>query len=364
VERDETLILNSLTYPVYIGNSLWKPLGDFIKPYFTSGGVYILTDHNTHKSCFPVIAVNIEALAGVPVFSIIPGEQSKETSSVEMIWNWLMEEGAGKNSLLINLGGGVVSDLGGFAAATYKRGMPFINLPTSLIGQADAAIGGKTGINFSGIKNQAGVFANPEAVFINPGFLGTLPADHIRSGFAEIIKSAILSGNSFWDHVRNTSPYLDGALNDMIINSVEFKISVVASDPYENSFRKVLNFGHTIGHAIEALYNRNGMPGLFHGDAVAAGMVCEAFISNEVAGLSKMEFNDIVAVITKHFQIKTVDDQNVEELLLMMGHDKKRIGNDFSFSLINAIGNPVFDVKVDKQVIFNSFRYINQIKKL
>ena len=175
----------------------------YVQPFLKSGGVYIFTDHNTLRFCFPLLKDNIPILAQQPLYSIAPGEQSKDLTGLAGTWQWLMENGAGRNSLLINLGGGVVSDLGGFAAATFNRGMKYINIPTSLIGLVDAAIGGKSALNVSGIKNQAGLFYDPAAVFIIPAFLDTLPEDHYRSGFAEIIKCAALSGGKFWEMVKN-----------------------------------------------------------------------------------------------------------------------------------------------------------------
>jgi 3-dehydroquinate synthase len=364
VERDDYLIINHLSYPVYIGANPWDLLKEFVGPYLNGRGVFILTDLNTQKYCLPVLIEHVPSLAGIPSLAVEPGEQSKDLMSAGRIWNWLMENNAGRKSLLINLGGGVISDLGGFSAATFKRGMPFINIPTSLIGQADAAIGGKTGINHSGVKNQAGVFADPSAVFVFPAFLRTLPSDQIRSGFAEILKSALLAGNDVWERIRSVeSPY--GETDEsLIIESVKYKAKLVSIDPYDHSSRKALNFGHTAGHAIESFFNRPGMPGMLHGDAVAEGMVCEAFISSGLAGLPETDMESIISTIIRHFPVKSIDGQYFEEILSLMEHDKKKLGTGINFSLLKSIGHPVVDIEAEREIIFQSFRYLNQISRL
>jgi 3-dehydroquinate synthase len=355
MKKDKNVKIESLAYPVFIGVEPWHETGKFLGPFLKSGGVYLLTDVNTREFCFPLLENNLPFLAGKPIYSIIPGENSKNLAEWEKILTWLMESGAGRESLLINLGGGVVSDLGGFAAATYKRGMRYINIPTSLIGQADAAVGGKTAINISGVKNQAGLFYDPAAVFINPAFLTTLPENHFRSGFAEIIKCAALSGRNFWQMAKDK---LDDPehLFDFILESVNFKCGIVAVDPYDQSTRKMLNFGHTVGHALESF----GKDEMLHGDAVAAGMICEAYLSCETCGLPEKGLNEVSCVISKYFDLKPLDDQFYEEYLKIMDFDKKKTGSATGFSLLEDLGKPSLDRLVSRKNLTRSFEYYNQ----
>jgi 3-dehydroquinate synthase len=353
------LKFESLTYPVYIGSGILNELKALIQPYLKSGGIYILTDLNTRDFCIPELYHHIPGLTGQPLFSIIPGEKSKELYTLEEIWIWLMNSGATRDSLLINLGGGVVSDLGGFAAATYKRGIPYINIPTSLIGQADAAIGGKTGVNISGVKNQAGLVYDPQAVFILPELLATLPEAHIKSGFAEIIKCAALSGNGFWEMVKAKKTPDQHDLFDLISETVKFKCNVVSEDPSDRSTRKILNFGHTVGHALESYNLENG--GMLHGEAVAAGMICEAFLSFEIAGLPGDELEEISSVIRTFFDPKPIDKGYFHGLIRLMDHDKKKTSEGRGFSLLKSIGKPSFERSVDQVKIIKSFEYFNQI---
>ncbi len=364
MERDNYFKCNSLKYPVYVGPEPWNELDALARPFLKNGGIYLLTDLNTRESCIPVLNRHHSWLDEHPLFSIMPGEASKELYTLEEIWIWLMEYGATRDSLLINLGGGVVSDLGGFAAATYKRGISYINIPTSLMGQADAAIGGKTGVNISGVKNQAGLFYDPLSVFILPEFLETLPEPHLKSGYAEIIKSAALSGNGLWQMVKNMKTPGKDDLSKLIIETVKFKCSVVSDDPFDRSTRKMLNFGHTIGHALESLSNNGERGGMLHGEAVAAGMICEAFLSSEIAGLPGNELEDLSGVIKTFFSLEPIDNGSFHHLTGMMDHDKKNTSEGIGFSLLESLGKPCLNRSVDRVKITRSLEYFNQeVKK-
>jgi 3-dehydroquinate synthase len=363
VKEDNCVKIDSLPYPVFIGDALWPELDLLLSPFPDKGGVYILTDYHTRNYCLPMLIHHLPELARQPVFSILPGEQSKEITNLEKIWTWLIENGAIKESLLINLGGGVVSDLGGFAAATFKRGIRYVNIPTSLIGQADAAVGGKTGINIFGIKNQAGLFYDPEAVFIFPEFLKTLPDDHLKSGFAEIIKCAVLSGKGFWEDVKKKNSLKNDHLTDLIVQTVNFKCGVVSGDPYDKSTRKMLNFGHTVGHAMESAYNMPGSIEISHGEAVAAGMICEAFMSHKTKGFPWNELEEITTVIKSVFNLKPVEFSIFDLILKMMFHDKKKTPAGIGFSLLKGIGNPCPEGHVNRTDLIRSFEYFNRIYK-
>jgi len=360
VEQDDLFEINSLAYPVSVGSRIWPSLHEFTRSFLSSGRLFILTDHFTHKHCLPLVISNIPSLSACPTFSVRPGEQSKDAGNLELVWEWLLSEGAGQDSLLVNLGGGVVSDLGGFAAATYKRGIDYINVPTSLIGQADAAVGGKTGINVAGVKNQAGVFHDPQAVFILPPFLDSLPDEHYLSGFAEILKSAMLSGDFSPKEYETTDIRDADFIARMIKNAVKYKCDIVARDPFDRSDRRVLNFGHTIGHAIESLFNHPGMPGILHGEAVVAGMLCELHISAELKGLPEEDFKAADQVIRKYFKLKPVQEKHFDDLFRLIDHDKKKTGNLLNFTLLQRIGEPLVNCIVNKSVVLRSLKLYNQ----
>lgn len=329
-----------LNYPVYLGNHLWNDLSSFLQQINPSREVFLISDHNTDKNCLPVLIENIPWLTERPVISIEPGEDAKDAATLTKIWIWLMELKATKRAILVNLGGGVVTDQGGFAAATYKRGIRYVNIPTSLIGQVDASVGGKTGVNVAGVKNQAGVFNDPEAVFIIPDFLDTLPEEHFRSGMAEIIKCAFLSGDEFWEKTVNMVLNPQDFLVELIRESVLFKCKVVLDDPYERNSRKMLNFGHTIGHGLESCFNRQGRSDYSHGRAVATGMICEAYISCEIASLPSDELEDLSMLMIRVFDLKPLDESLYDMLWQMMEFDKKNTETGIVFSLIEKEGSP------------------------
>jgi 3-dehydroquinate synthase len=351
--------IKTLNYPVFLGDELWTKIGEYLNPGSSYSGVYILTDENVHRFCLPALVGIIPGLSEIPVYVLPAGEKAKEVPALEDVWKWLINGGASRNSILVNLGGGVVSDLGGFAAATFNRGMRYINLPTSLIGQADAAIGGKTGLNLLGMKNQAGLFADPAAVFIMPSFLKTLPDLHVRSGWAEIIKSAVLAGNGFWDKVKNLSRPDNSMLFDLIAEAVKFKCEVVAADPYDLNTRTILNFGHTVGHSLESLYLDLGQDEYTHGEAVASGMICEAWISGKLTGMPENEINQLTGLICNFFDLKPVEEKHFAFLSEVLKFDKKKSFKGTGYSLLEKIGNPVQGIPVDQQTLLESFHYYN-----
>jgi 3-dehydroquinate synthase len=351
--------IESLPYPVYLGSDIWHEIHEIVRPFLKSG-VYILADSNTYRHCFPLLNENIPILTGQPLHLISPGEQSKDLQGIAGVWTWLMEKGAGRNSLLINLGGGVVSDLGGFTAATFNRGMSYINIPTSLIGQVDAAIGGKSALNVSGIKNQAGLFYDPAGVFIIPTFLETLPDDHFRSGFAEIIKCAALSGGEFWEMLRQDDASDRKNIFRFIYEAVKYKCRIVAEDPFENSGRKMLNFGHTVGHALEGFYNIAGDQ-MLHGQAISAGMICEAWLSTKLTGMGIDELDELSSVIRSDFDFNPIEEKDFDQLAQIVSYDKKKSGEGVSFSLLRGLGKHSPGIVVNSTNLIESFRYFNGI---
>ena len=259
--------------------------------------------------------------------------------------------------MLINLGGGVISDLGGFIAATYMRGIDFINIPTTLLSQVDASVGGKLGINFNNLKNHVGVFLNPKKIFIETNLLKSLPIREIKSGFAEVIKHCLIKDKTEFYRLLNTN-WKNYDWNDIIIHSIKIKSSIVRKDPLENGLRKTLNFGHTIGHGIESIYiNKNNY--LLHGEAIAIGIICESYISYTSNTLQKNELDLITKFITKTYKLNIINKNKIKPILEAIIHDKKNINNKIKMSLLKKIGKCGYNYNVNELVINESIDYYN-----
>ena len=261
--------IKAINYSIWIGKNSFSKLDISIYSQ-----VAILVDENTKRDCLSKLPQIESAL----IIEIKSGEQYKNISTCSFIWEQLTINNFDRNSLLINLGGGVIGDMGGFCAATYKRGLEFIHIPTTLLAMVDASVGGKLGIDFKGFKNQIGLFNNPKAVLISSVFLETLAESELKSGFAEVVKHALISDNSLWLKLKNT-PFTDLDWEDIIDTSIQIKNKIVLADPFEKGERKKLNFGHTFGHAIESYYLEKRTP-ISHGKAVFMGMILEAEISD------------------------------------------------------------------------------------
>lgn len=316
--------------------------------------VVLLADENTHKMCFPVLESLVEGMEHDIIRITIPaGEASKNFDSLIRIWEGLTSAGAGRDALLICLGGGMITDIGGFAASTYKRGIDVVHIPTSLLGMVDAAIGGKTGIDFQHYKNHLGTFYPPQQVLIFSPFLLTLPMRHIHSGFAEVIKYALISGNPV---PMMPQPYATSEWTEIIRTSAKTKTQIVEQDPLEKGLRKVLNFGHTIGHAMEALALETGLD-LLHGEAVAAGMLAEIWLSVRINGLDKAILHEYAKMYFTLFEKPPFGQPDTEALLARMRHDKKNSGNQMLFVLVNQHGKAIWDVPVDESVIGESLDF-------
>src|ERR1700758_1124811 len=277
--------LQSISYPIYFTNTLTE-LADFVKKGNYSR-FFVLTDENTGKHCLPVLREHIDELDNYDIIEINAGEESKSIDFCVGVWKMLIDFGADRQSLLINLGGGVISDMGGFAASTFKRGIDFVHVPTTLLSQVDASVGGKTGIDLDNIKNIIGTFTQPKAVFIEHEFLRTLPPRQILSGLAEMLKHGLIADATYWNELKYSD--LDNPSAALVYHSIEIKNKVVIADPHEKGIRKSLNFGHTVGHAIETYSLMNDKDPLSHGEAIAVGMICEAYISHQRTGLSVVE---------------------------------------------------------------------------
>ncbi len=319
--------------------------------------VFVFMDENTEKYCFSILMKNVSGLDATRTISVPCGEEYKTLKTVSFVWEKLTEMGANRDSLLLNLGGGVVTDMGGFAASTFKRGMPFINIPTTLLGQVDAAIGGKTGVDFQEFKNHIGVFSNPLAVVVDPVFLETLDNLQWKSGFAEVLKYGFIMDASLLKLIGMRSyREIKDDQEAIIIKSAQDKIKVVETDGLENGLRKILNFGHTAGHALETWFLKTGKP-VTHGEAVAAGMICGSWISHKLTGLSTKDLEKIIKVIDRSFERLSFSSTVFDELLQLTRQDKKVRGNLSRYSLLKSCGESVFDIPVDDSLFVQSLEF-------
>lgn len=310
--------------------------------------IAILVDENTKKYCLPLVDVKHDE-----IIEIKSGETEKTLNTCNNIWGKLTEAGFTRKSLLINLGGGVIGDMGGFVAATFKRGMAFINVPTTLLSQVDASIGGKLGIDFNGLKNHIGLFQNPHKVIIHTPFLDSLVDRELKSGFAEIIKHSLIKSKEQWDYLQSRS--FESIIWDEIIpKSIAIKSTVVDADPREKGLRKILNYGHTIGHALETHYLKSKSP-LLHGEAVALGMILENEIAERMGMLSSEEKIEIENYLENIYQFpKPLPDY--EELAIHLIQDKKNDHEGLRFSLLEKTGVCTYDVLVDEFLLKDILR--------
>ncbi|MCF8369788.1 MAG: 3-dehydroquinate synthase [Bacteroidales bacterium] len=359
----EQSIVNSNGYSIFIGNDLFETIRSYLHQYeFKENKIFVLTDENSRKYCLPRLMSNIQLLQEVHIMEIDSGEGVKNIDTCKRLWNELTIQGADRDSVLINLGGGVVSDLGGFVASTFKRGIRYINIPTTLLSMVDAGIGGKVGVDLNGLKNQIGVFSNPQVVFLLPDFIDTLPERQVRTGFAEIVKHALIYEGHYWDDLSTKN--FDSITNwrDIIEWSVEIKNYYITEDPLDTGFRKVLNFGHTIGHAFETYSNQHDSNSLSHGEAVAIGLICESYISHKYANLPKSELDEIVHYVTENFDHYPIKSGQFDALLNIMLHDKKNKGENINFTLLTSIGNSLINQYADIPLVKESLFFYQSLQ--
>ncbi|WP_340073812.1 3-dehydroquinate synthase [Leptobacterium sp. I13] len=342
--------------PILFDNDSYNFLCQYIKEQ-NSSKLFVIVDSHTKKECLPYFLDRIQKLENIIVIEIQPGETYKNITTCSYIWERLSLHGADRKSLIINLGGGVVTDLGGFVAATYMRGIRFINIPTSLLAMVDASVGGKTGVDLGILKNQVGVFAAPQFVIVDPQYLITLPKNHITNGIAEMLKHGLIHNKDHWDAVsllqKGTIPS-----RRLVYDSVVIKSTIVNEDPKEQNRRKILNYGHTLGHAIESHYLKKGnKEGVLHGEAIAIGMLLESYISSVQEGLSKDTLKTIKETIFSFFEKKQISHTDIDEIIALLQYDKKNSEGVVNFVLLKTIAQPVIDKKVDRQLIKEAFYY-------
>ena len=345
-------------HPVFSGEkalSGWQELLDAPNDY---SKILVLCDDSTYKHCLPILKKHMPTTIAFDFFKMESGESSKSLSVCESIWQKMTEMKMGRNDLLINLGGGVVCDVGGFVAATYLRGISFVNIPTSLMGMVDAGLGGKNGIDLNHHKNRIGSFAFPIATVCDPVFLNTLPDAEWKNGCAEVFKHALIGDASLFDTLS-----VDGCTRDnftsMMYSIQAVKLKVVEDDPFEDGFRKVLNFGHTVGHAIESESLKIDKTPLSHGEAIAMGMIIENELMFRLGGLDASINKICREVLEKHLTKVNIDSYSVDDLLGWMQYDKKNANGIIRMSLITAIGHCSWNVEVPQELIrttLQSFR--------
>lgn len=345
--------IKSNSYSVFFDTSL-NSLEQFLQNRAYSK-IFVLTDRNTGEKCLPLLVEALPDLIDYDLIEIDPGEENKNIDFCIGIWKMLLDFGADRKGLLINLGGGVITDIGGFAASTFKRGIDFVQIPTTLLSQVDASVGGKTGIDMDGVKNIIGTFTQPKAVFINHAFLKTLDAKQLVSGFAEMIKHGLIFDADYFRRLQSAHP--EDIDENYIYRSVEIKNEVVTQDPTEQGLRKILNYGHTIGHAIESYSLANDSFPLLHGEAIAVGMICEAYLSHRVNGLSVDELNEIVSYIQGVFPGYRFSEAIYEDVFNYMLNDKKNVEGKIGFALLKEIGTCTFDNYVEREHIAESLNY-------
>lgn len=345
-------------YDVIIGEESLSAL-DIILSGLTPDKTFVLVDENSNRLCLSHLLSASSKLEEANVLEIPSGEIHKHLDTCRNIWSALSELGASRKSLLINLGGGVVTDMGGFCASVYKRGINFINVPTTLLSQVDASVGGKTGVDMGALKNEIGTFADPKLVLVYPRFLNTLPKREILSGFAECVKHALIADAQYWKYVKEVR-LEDSDLTSLIIPSVEIKNSIVLADPFESGERKKLNFGHTAGHAIEGYYLEGGQKSVLHGEAVVAGMIIEVGLSFLTGLLPQEVANEICSFLVACFKPVRLEEFEEHRMLELMRHDKKNSNGKINFTLLGAIGDARINKNCEASMVKESFKFYRE----
>jgi 3-dehydroquinate synthase len=340
---------------IVIGRDSLKKLNSILSQY-QHDQVIIVCDVNTKQACLPVLLEEVPQLNSARVFEMLIGEAHKSLNEVERLCSYLLDEGAGRKSLIINLGGGIVCDLGGFAASIYMRGIDFIQIPTSLLAMVDASIGGKTGVNFGGLKNMLGTFTQARAVLVFPNFIQTLPADERVSGFAEMLKHALLSGEDAWEEISNFDIQQISNWSNIIEKSIRFKYQITHADFQEKGIREQLNFGHTTAHAFEALALKRGEK-LLHGFAVASGILAELILAEQLNILTDSNIiTKYVELLKKYFTLFHFNENELDSLIHFMYSDKKNKLGNVTFSLIQKPGQIALNTQADNQSIEKALR--------
>lgn len=356
---------------IHSGSSVFRELDSWLKERSaTTDSIFILTDTNTRTHCIDLLLSGVPSLKSAVLLEIPAGEKTKSIRTASELWKNLSANGASRRSLLVNLGGGVVTDIGGFVASTFNRGIPFIHIPTTLLGMVDAAIGGKNGINLGNVKNQVGTFQHPDAIFIHTPFLETQDLYGLQVGFAEIIKIALVADPVLWKKLATgkLSDFLakgtkGAVLDDLVFSAAAAKGEITVKDFREKNLREILNFGHTIGHAFESISMRGRKKPLAHGHAVALGMICETWLSVQKSGLTAPDMDSIVELILDLYEFYPLSGRQAESMLKFIGYDKKRRNSGIRFSLLNSPGHAVTGITCEPDEISASLDFYRSLEK-
>jgi 3-dehydroquinate synthase len=343
------------TYAVHFNELAYKALNEFLDKNSYSK-VFVLVDENTHENCLPKFMAQITGTVDFEIIEIESGEINNNIDTCTVVWGALSELDADRKSLLINLGGGVVTDLGGFVASTFKRGIDFINIPTTLLAMVDASVGGKTGVDLGPLKNQIGVINQPEMVLIVSSFLETLEERQIQSGFAEMLKHGLIQDATYWETLKTLNDFED--IDNLIFHSVQIKSKVVLQDPTEQNIRKILNYGHTLGHAVESYFLESKEHDLLlHGEAIAIGMILEGYLSHKLCELPIEQLEDIKTTFLNRYPKTAFKAADIETILSLLKFDKKNTHGHINFVLLKSIGEPVIDVQIPSELYQEAFTY-------
>lgn len=348
--------LNGSDYFIEIGSIENSSFSEYISSNYSDSKIIIMVDENTNDYCLEYMITTFDFLADAEVMLLPEGEENKVMEVCFQVWEALSEYRIGRRDLVINLGGGVVTDMGGFIASVYKRGIDFIHIPTSLLAMIDASIGGKTGIDLGMNKNQLGVFQNPKAIFIDKTFLGTLEPREMVNGFAEALKHGLVRDKALWECLISINNLSEISTDEKIAQIISIKLDIVNADALEKGLRKILNFGHTVGHALEGYYLFKDP--IDHGHAVALGIICESFISNRLGKLSNEEFAEIEKMILAWFPIPTIKISDIPGVLELLHNDKKNHSGKIQCCILERIGLCNYDQPIDEQLFHESLVYL------
>lgn len=353
------MLSSSLEYPISFVSAAFEPLrAHLLRQNYSS--IFVLVDNHTQQHCLPILEAALQGFSLI-IIAIEAGEQHKNLQTCQSIWSALMQGQADRKSVLLNLGGGVIGDMGGFCASTFKRGMDFIQLPTTLLAQVDASVGGKLGIDFEQIKNGIGLFGSPQAVFMFTGFLGTLPLMEIKSGFAEMLKHGLIDNLAHWQNLLLVSDWTAVQWQPLIEQSLQVKKQIVLQDPFEKNIRKSLNFGHTIGHVLESLSWQTAQP-LLHGHAIAIGLIIECYWSTKLLELptaTLVAVRDYILSIYGKYDLTQLDLKAVDSLILQ---DKKNENQIIKATLLAKIGQARINVAIPQTLIKEGLDYYINLK--
>ncbi|KVV15763.1 3-dehydroquinate synthase [Flavobacterium sp. TMP13] len=343
-------------YPIHFNEKAYEALNNHLQEHKYSK-IFIIVDTQTNEFCLPEFLPLLATEISLEIIEFDSGEINKNIDTCIEIWKVLTELGADRKSLIINLGGGVVTDLGGFVASTFKRGLNFIHVPTTLLSMVDASVGGKTGVDLGNLKNQIGVINVPTMVLIDTNYLQTLPQNEMRSGLAEMLKHGLIYDKKYWEQFLDLNAIDFADFDALIYRSVEIKNEIVKQDPTEKNIRKALNFGHTLGHAIEGYFLENeNKTTLLHGEAIAIGMILESYICLDKKLITEQEYQQIKQTIQNIYTDVDFEEADIDPILDLLIHDKKNEYGLIQFALIDGIGKIIINQSVENALILEAFK--------